>query len=588
MSMGRKLGTLLGLDGSVKAEKLPSGGGSGGVTVYADLIALSAVVGTAGDMALVQDINKMFVYTGTGWFVIATVTNGTPSAISGVDGSYSLSTDGTPTVITAVSTDPEGFPLTWNYAVTTGSLGSTATVSQVDNVFTITPSANEVDAGGFSITFSVTDGVTGLLTNLSQFSLDFFTELTCYMWGAGGAGGYAGDGTGGGGGSAVGVFKLESPYSVVVGEGGNSRAASAGVGPSVVGGGGYTGNLGYGGGGGGYTGVFLGSVSHANSVLIAGGGGGASYEGRDGGAGGGSDGIAGENALSAGGGGGSQVSGGSSPSNAGSALLGGSSGSEGDGGGSGGGGGGYYGGGAGSNLNPGSAGGGGSGYFEPSINATLYGGSGTTSGNNAEPLWTGFGTGGSAGNNPGQPGGVIFKYFGSVIATGGTITNDGTYTYHTFTSSGTLASYDAPAGFLDFSYPEANTTIDNYSHIVSFPGPGSGSPSWVFDGTQLVMQQNGSYDVGFYRPFNCISGTTYTFTLDIANFPSGKRTIFRIYDDVPGVASGSDITGEILAAGTSSRTWTANFTGTAYVMWRSVTTNTVGTYYINSFDISPY
>ena len=173
MSMGRKLGTLLGLDGSVKAEKLPSGGGSGGVTVYADLIALSAVVGTAGDMALVQDINKMFVYTGTGWFVIATVTNGTPSAISGVDGSYSLSRDGTATVITAASTDPEGFPLTWSYSVTTGSLGSTATVTQADNVFTITPSTDEANAGTFGITFSVTDGTSGLVTQVSSFKLEF-------------------------------------------------------------------------------------------------------------------------------------------------------------------------------------------------------------------------------------------------------------------------------------------------------------------------------------------------------------------------------------------------------------------------------
>ena len=413
---------------------------TGGVTAYADLAALIAVTPSTGDMALVQDINKMFVYTGTGWFLIATVTNGTPSAISGVAGSYSLSGDGTPTVITAVSTDPEGFPLTWNYAVTTGSLGSTATVSQVDNVFTITPSANEVDAGEFSITFSVTDGVTGLVTNLSEFALDFLTELTCYMWGAGGAGGFSSTGTGGGGGAAVGVFSLSGSHSVVVGEGGNSRAANAGVGPSVVGGGGYTGNLGYGGGGGGYTGVFLGSVSHANSVLIAGGGGGASYEGSHGGAGGGSDGIAGDNGLGVGGGGGSQVSGGSSLSNAGSTLLGGSSGSESDDGGSGGGGGGYYGGGAGSNSNPGSAGGGGSGYFDPAITATLYAGSGTTSGNNAESLRAGAGNGGAAGPNNGADGKVIFKYLGAVTkATGGTITNDGTYTYHTFTSSGTLA-----------------------------------------------------------------------------------------------------------------------------------------------------
>lgn len=151
---------------------------TGGVTAYADLAALIAVTPSTGDMALVQDINKMFVYTGTGWFLIATVTNGTPSAISGVTGSYDLALDGTATVITAASTDPEGFPLTWSYSVTTGSLGSTATVTQADNVFTITPSTNTADAGTFSITFSVTDGATGLVTQVSNFELSF----TSYKW----------------------------------------------------------------------------------------------------------------------------------------------------------------------------------------------------------------------------------------------------------------------------------------------------------------------------------------------------------------------------------------------------------------------
>ena len=83
-----------------------------------------------------------------------------------------LATDGTATTITAVSTDPEGFPLTWSYAVTTGSLGSTATVSQADNVFTITPSAANADAGTFSVTFSVTDG-TNITTQVADFTLAF-------------------------------------------------------------------------------------------------------------------------------------------------------------------------------------------------------------------------------------------------------------------------------------------------------------------------------------------------------------------------------------------------------------------------------
>ena len=171
MSMGRKLGTLLGLDGSVKAEKLPSGGGSGGGTTivdnFADLTTLTGM--TAGSQAYVAATNKLYFYNGVGWYLIATVQNDAPSAITGVNENYHLAIDGTPTVVTAVSTDPDGFPLTWSYSVTSGSLGSTATVTQVDNVFTITPGIGS--NGTFTLSISATDGVNGTVSALSSFML---------------------------------------------------------------------------------------------------------------------------------------------------------------------------------------------------------------------------------------------------------------------------------------------------------------------------------------------------------------------------------------------------------------------------------
>jgi hypothetical protein len=133
---------------------------------------------TTGQTALVTSLNRIFMYTGTGWFKIADMTNESPTAITGVDGTYALEKDGTATIITAVSSDPEGFALTWSYAVTTGSLGSTATVSQADNVFTITPSSTAADAGEFSITFSVTDGATGAVNAVSAFTLAFTKAWT--------------------------------------------------------------------------------------------------------------------------------------------------------------------------------------------------------------------------------------------------------------------------------------------------------------------------------------------------------------------------------------------------------------------------
>ena len=150
----------------------PAGNSTTFVADTPALIALSSM--SAGDQALVVDTNKLFIYTGSAWYLIATMVNASPTPISGVAPAYTLEKDGTATTITAVSTDPEGFPLTWSYAVTTGSLGSTATVSQADNVFTITPSTDSADEGEFSITFSATDGGnTGVVNAISAFTLVF-------------------------------------------------------------------------------------------------------------------------------------------------------------------------------------------------------------------------------------------------------------------------------------------------------------------------------------------------------------------------------------------------------------------------------
>lgn len=77
--------------------------------IFADMAALVAKTGmNAGDQGLVLDNNKLFMYTGSAWYLIATMVNNSPTAITNVDSSYNLSNDGTPTVITATSTDPEG------------------------------------------------------------------------------------------------------------------------------------------------------------------------------------------------------------------------------------------------------------------------------------------------------------------------------------------------------------------------------------------------------------------------------------------------------------------------------------------------
>ena len=153
-----------------------------GAAVHSDINGLVAQTGmTVGDTALVTSTNKLYMYTASGWFLIATMTNASPSAITGTAASYTLATDGTATIITLASTDPEGFPITFSHTVSTGSLGSTATVTQGTganaNVFTITPSTNNAHSGTFSLTFSASDG-NSVSQAISEFKLAFGFNLS--------------------------------------------------------------------------------------------------------------------------------------------------------------------------------------------------------------------------------------------------------------------------------------------------------------------------------------------------------------------------------------------------------------------------
>lgn len=167
---------------STSSKWIPGAAAGGGVTVYStiDDLPLSGV--STGDLALVDSTNKLYLWMDTGWYNIATI-NTDPQITGGYDASYLLATDatgetpptggGTATIITLVASDPEGIPLTWTYEITSGSLGSgsstVATVSNVDNVFTITPYRTE---GEFAVTFKASDGV-NLATAVSSFTLLF-------------------------------------------------------------------------------------------------------------------------------------------------------------------------------------------------------------------------------------------------------------------------------------------------------------------------------------------------------------------------------------------------------------------------------
>jgi len=149
-----------------------------GVTVYANVDALPSS-GNAGDMAYVTATNRLYLWTGTGWYNIALINNN--PTISGVSANYDLASDGTPTVITITATDPEGLPIT--YSIASDTSGNTATVTQGTgantNVFTITPSTSTADAGTFSLTFRASDGV-NIASAISEFTLKFKVQNSNY------------------------------------------------------------------------------------------------------------------------------------------------------------------------------------------------------------------------------------------------------------------------------------------------------------------------------------------------------------------------------------------------------------------------
>ena len=291
------------------AEAAVAGPQKSNMRVYETLAALPATSTSKGNTAFVKATNMLYIWNGVGWYLVAEVTNASPSSITGVNSTYALAKDGTATTITAVATDPEGLTLTWSYAVTTGSLGSTATVSQANNVFTITPSSTESDIGTFTLTFSVTDNVNSLVSYPSAFTLVFIPPASSYLFStagshswtcpdylhsvsvvAVGAGAEAGVQAGGGGGlgwkNNIAVTPGQS-YTVIVGAGGQNTANQhsyfinettvKGAGGNAATGGGYVGDGGGNGGDGKGSGTY--------QACGGGGAGGYSGDGGDGKAG---------------------------------------------------------------------------------------------------------------------------------------------------------------------------------------------------------------------------------------------------------------------------------------------------------------
>jgi hypothetical protein len=319
--LGQLLGTSQKITASALDDSVSASLGGGSVTTYATAAALPLSGNTTGDQAFVSETSRLYIWTGAGWYNIALI-NTNPTITSGAEASYSLSMSGNPTIITLLANDPEGVPITWSHTVTTGSLtnggGTSATVTQVGNEFTITPTTNQAHAGIFEITFTASDGV-NLATSASTFTLSWFSgtggtettytsdgvlykvhtftssgtftvtgtgEIEYLVVGGGGGGGNNGGGGGGGGGFLTNTLTIPGSdvCSVVIGSGGAGAIGGSSADPGTNGvsssfssaNGAWSTIVAIGGGGGGSRGSVPGAVAGSGS---SGGGGGASSQG---------------------------------------------------------------------------------------------------------------------------------------------------------------------------------------------------------------------------------------------------------------------------------------------------------------------
>ena len=152
-----------------------SGGGGASTSLYdgIDDLPVSAEDGTK---ALITSTNRLYIYSGSGWYNIAIV-NTTPYWSTEANSSYALDLNGASTVITILATDPEGVSITYT-AVTDSDFDNIATITKdSDNgrTFTITPTDSENGTavnGSGTVTFKASDGL-NLVQSLSSFSLLF-------------------------------------------------------------------------------------------------------------------------------------------------------------------------------------------------------------------------------------------------------------------------------------------------------------------------------------------------------------------------------------------------------------------------------
>ena len=181
-SRARKLSQLMSEGGSLDTQIDSSGTtseiGSGGVTVIGSPENFPATnTATDGDMVLVTDINKLFVFNGSGWDSVSMVQNQSPAIITPISDQTFATGDSAITVQLA-ATDPEGLLLTWvisesdpNQNICNIQLNQSNIVSQYSTL-TITPTSDtNVADSSFNVTATGYDNSGNSTSDVFQVEL---------------------------------------------------------------------------------------------------------------------------------------------------------------------------------------------------------------------------------------------------------------------------------------------------------------------------------------------------------------------------------------------------------------------------------
>ena len=133
----------------------------GGTETYATVNDLPLSGNDAGDQAFVEENDALYLWTGTEWKRVYTGTDEIPIFDNAIENSYVISGTVNPNgyTIDASATDPEGFPITYDYIVNPSNQTYASVTNNQDGTFTITPAGDINNPGIFSIKLKATDGV---------------------------------------------------------------------------------------------------------------------------------------------------------------------------------------------------------------------------------------------------------------------------------------------------------------------------------------------------------------------------------------------------------------------------------------------